>query len=473
MSSLIINNDYSFLKTDNQKVTDFLFKNLRFRKKNYFHDRRYRMKLWDGYINFFNNETGKFLTGLLPEVLATLNHYKVEYKTEDNRKILNFGIQKIDKNFLLNNKPANKPEIELFDYQVDYVNQVIKHKRGIIFSPTSSGKSLVMVCIIKALLAKTTVLLLQDSLDLAKQNYDELCGWGIPNVGTLWGGANKPDFITVASISSIHKIEKVLPKIDVLIVDEIHDLMSKVPINTYKKLKNTSIRVAVSATPFKDGGKDLVQKHQVKGFFGPVLKTKATEKGILTTKELQDRDILAKSNCTFYVIDYPALPYETFQDSVTKGIAENFYFHQIINDLAKKKKGRTLILVERISQGDSISGLIPNSLWIRGQDNAKTRKEVIKELSYSKGDVIAIATRHIFNTGINVFLHNLINAAGGFGEHMIIQRMGRGLRVAEDKNGLNYEDFLFKNNPYLEKHSKKRISVLKKEGHIVSIKESI
>ena len=42
-------------------------------------------------------------------------------------------------------------------------------------------------------------------------------------------------------------------------------MMSKTPIDVYKKLKSTSVRIAISATPFKFGEKDKVQKHQVKG----------------------------------------------------------------------------------------------------------------------------------------------------------------------------------------------------------------
>ena len=82
---------------------------------------------------------------------------------------------------------------------------------------------------------------------------------------------------------------------------------------------------------------------------------------------------------------------------------------------------------------------------------------------------MAIATQGIFNTGINVFVHNLINAAGGQADHLIIQRMGRGLRTASDKDILNYYDFVFEINSYLHKHSLKRIKILQKQGHEIEI----
>ena len=51
--------------------------------------------------------------------------------------------------------------------------------------------------------------------------------------------------------------------------------------------------------------------------------------------------------------------------------------------------------------------------------------------------------------------------------------MGRGLRTAWDKEGLNFYDFLFEINDYLKDHSKKRIKILTEEGHEVIIKEEI
>jgi superfamily II DNA or RNA helicase len=65
----------------------------------------------------------------------------------------------------------------------------------------------------------------------------------------------------------------------------------------------------------------------------------------------------------------------------------------------------------------------------------------------------------------------LINASGGKAVHSIVQQMGRGLRLANDKEILNYYDFIYHINDYLLEHSTNRISVLKEEGHEVILKE--
>jgi superfamily II DNA or RNA helicase len=434
------------------------------------------MRKWDGYIIFFVKETGKFLTGLLPEVSAVLKHFDFPYTVDDKRTKTSFLYESIDKNFLNQWLPEKnshgepmKP-VELYDYQVELINQVTKHRRGIIYAPTSAGKSMIMLGILKTIPPKTPTLVLQNRVSLAQQNYDEFSNWGIQDLGSLWGGNVNPNIVTVASVQSISKMEKALPKIKVLIVDEIHDMMSTLPKAVYRRLKSADVRVAVSATPFKFGGSDNVQKFSVRGFFGPILKVKSATTGILTTAELQGRGILSSSKCTFYPIREPQIPHDIYIDAVTRGVAESYYFHGVVTRLAKQQKGRTLILVDRVAHGDALHNLLPGSFWVQGKDNATTRKEVIKKLQKDE-HCIAIATQQILNTGINVHVHNLINAAGGQADHQIIQRMGRGLRTAEDKETLNYFDFLFEINDYLENHSKKRIKILKEQGHNVEIKE--
>ena len=280
--------------------------------------------------------------------------------------------------------------------------------------------------------------------------------------------------ITCSTWQSGKHLEKLLPKIKVLIVDEVHEMTSKGPRRIYNKLKNCVVRVGVSGTPFKFGETDKTQKYMVKGYFGPRLKVaSAGETGLLTTKTLQEQNVLSKSICTFHPIRTPMLPFATWQDAIEQGIVGNFEFLKIVSRLAKTLSGRTMILVERIDHGDYLESIIPGALWVHGKDDMDSRIYVLDQLKKAKNDVIAIATQGIFNTGVNVFLHNLVNAAGGKADHQIIQRMGRGLIPADDKSILYYHDFYFYINDYLEDHSKRRVKILKKEGHEIIIKDRI
>jgi superfamily II DNA or RNA helicase len=463
MSTILkIDNCYSQLLSDNIDMLKVLHENMRFRERNYFHSRLYKQKLWDGYTEFFSKKTGKFLTGLLPEVVAALDHLQEKYETFDNRIETNFIVDKIDEDFLSGFK--------LYDYQIDLTNALLKHKRGVICAPTAAGKTAIMLSILKALPENCPTLILANKKSLVEQNYEEMIKAGFENVGRLYANHNKPNILTCATVQSLHKMDPLLDKIKAIVVDEIHENMSKQPKKYLNKMKGCSIRVAVSATPFKFGGKDLCQKWLVKGYFGPILKSKSAG-GVLTTKHLQERGMLAKSKCIFYPVTEPKLEYEIYIDAVTRGIAENYTFHEMVKKLALSLTGRTLILVDRIAHGDALSSMIPNVLWVQGKDDLETRKFVIEKLKSSKENTIAIATQQIFNAGINVKTHNVINAAGGQADHHIIQRVGRGLRTAEDKDILNYFDFVFYNNQYLLNHSRKRLKILQKEGHDVKVEE--
>jgi superfamily II DNA or RNA helicase len=329
----------------------------------------------------------------------------------------------------------------------------------------------IMLSILKALPENCPTLILANKKSLVEQNYEEMIKFGFKNVGRLYGNYKNPDIFTCATVQSLHKMEPLLDKIKVIVVDEIHENMSKQPKKFLNKMKSCSVRAAVSATPFKFGGKDLCQKWLVKGYFGPILKSKSAG-GVLTTKHLQERGTLSKSICTFYPVREPDLKYEVYMDAVTRGIAENWQFHEMVVKLSNSLDGRTLILVDRIAHGDMLSSMIPDALWVQGKDDLETRKFVIEKLKTSKERVVGIATQQIFNAGINVKTHNVINAAGGQADHQIIQRVGRGLRTADDKDILNYYDFIFYNNEYLFNHSKKRLKILKKEGHEIIIKEN-
>lgn len=481
MDTLRVANDYSFLITEDTEVKRDLWSMLRFPERNYFHSRLYKQKLWDGYTDYFNKESGKFLSGLLPEVRLALDYWGFPYQIEDHRGSVQWAYPQVDEKFLNQFLPKSglwpdgkKAEpFDLYDYQIDFINRAIIHSRGIVFSPTSSGKTNIMVGTLRALPENVPTLVLANATDLSHQNYSEITKWGFKSVGRVYGKYFEPNIITCANIQSAHRFEPLLKHIRVLIVDEIHAMLSKVPKSVYKKLKKASVRIGLSATPFKFGGSDKSQVYCAKGFFGPVLKTDAedAENGILSTKTLQKRGILAKSNCTFYNIREPDLQYELYQDAVTKGMAQSTYLHDVVSRLAKKQTGRTLVLVERIEHGDALAEMIPGALWVRGEDNLETRNWVKEQLKTAKGNVVAIATKGIFNTGINVFIHNLINASGGKAEHQVIQLMGRGLRTAEDKGELQYYDFWFKINEYLESHSRKRVKILKEQGHPVVVKD--
>ena len=126
-----VTNCWSWLVTDNSDpneakyIKETLWKMLRFRARNYYHSRAYKMKIWDGYNEFFKKKNGQFLTGLLFEVKAVLDHLKIEYKIQDERIFPEFVVQQVTSDFLQQWNKSDKPFV-LRDFQCDFPNQIIK-----------------------------------------------------------------------------------------------------------------------------------------------------------------------------------------------------------------------------------------------------------------------------------------------------------------------------------------------------------
>src|SRR3989304_12851 len=342
-NTLKIQNDYSWLLTGDKKIKRKIWEKLRVREKNYFHSALYKQGIWDGYIEFFKLDGGRFLTGLLPDVLNILKEENFEFKIHETRDFIKWQHSQVDKQFLNQWLPKGEKPLSLYDYQFDSINKVIKNYRGIVKFPTASGKTLILIGILKCLPPKTPVLFLTKGASLVEQNYKEMKLWGVENVGRIYGKYKEPNFVTCATTSklTLEKLEPILHKFKALIVDEVHDCMSSVPRKAYKKMHDAVVRIGISATPYKHGGKDLTQKMYLRGFFGGILKTDTTESGHITTKELQKREILSGSNCTFFPIESPKIPHEPYIDAVTQGIAENLYLAQKIQKLISSLNGRT------------------------------------------------------------------------------------------------------------------------------------
>jgi superfamily II DNA or RNA helicase len=472
---LQVENVHSRLVTPDKELLAILHDKLRFRPPDFWHNEAYKRKKWDGWKEFFGLKNGRFLTGILPEVQAALRKLKKPYTLIDHRDQVQWRYESIGDDFLNEWLPDGFDPIKLHDYQPDLANQCFKYNRGIVQAPTAAGKTFILISILKSLPPKTPVLFVTKNSSLVHQNWEEMQQWGVEDLGRWYDKHKEKNYVMCATshVKTFESLGRLLPKFKVLVVDEVHECMSDVPVAAYRKMKSACIRIGFSATPFKWKGKKIndVHKWNVKGHFGPVLRTRTTKYGVLTTKELQDRGILSASNCTFYPIDRPNLAYEPYQDAVKLGIEQNFYFHEVVARLARSRPGRTLVVVERIEQGEYLKQLMPEAHWIQGKNSLKERAPVINALK--KGDkCIAIIMRPIITAGINIMIHDLINAAGGEGAHNVVQQMGRGLRTANDKEILQYHDFFYLINDYLRKHSEWRMKVLKEEGHEVHLADS-
>jgi superfamily II DNA or RNA helicase len=183
--------------------------------------------------------------------------------------------------------------------------------------------------------------------------------------------------ITCATVQSLGKLPELQRRTQVLIADEVHQFSSDLSLEALQRFENAFFRVGFSATPFRNSA---VHRYRVMSGFGPVLTD-------LNTRQLTERRVLAPATAHFYQVAAPAdLSMLSYQEAETEGIATNPHLTESIVRLVRDRihGGRILLLVKRLQQGDTLARLIPDALWVRGEDSASTRKHIIEQLKSSQ-----------------------------------------------------------------------------------------
>ena len=107
-----------------------------------------RAKRWDGQIRLFSKATGKLYYGLLPYVEHFIENSGgtiIREGLENPASVaLSDGFSKFASQNINNS-------IKIRDYQLSAFSHAINNKRCILLSPTASGKSLIIYCIIRLL----------------------------------------------------------------------------------------------------------------------------------------------------------------------------------------------------------------------------------------------------------------------------------------------------------------------------------
>ena len=102
--------------------------------------------------------------------------------------------------------------------------------------------------------------------------------------------------------------------------------------------------------------------------------------------------------------------------------------------------GNTLVLVNRIDSGNFLTESIEDSVFISGSVKSKARKAEYDEIKTSTNKVI-VATYGVAAVGLNIpRIFNLILLEPGKSFVRVIQSIGRGIRVAKDKDYVDIWD---------------------------------
>ena len=110
----------------------------------------YRNRMWDGKIRLYNIVTGEIYVGLLPYIEEYLNNNGEGYEFADGITSKRDVARSVVQGFVRGLRPTlNGKRIEVRDYQLDAITHAIATNRSLLISPTASGKSLIIYCLIR------------------------------------------------------------------------------------------------------------------------------------------------------------------------------------------------------------------------------------------------------------------------------------------------------------------------------------
>jgi superfamily II DNA or RNA helicase len=175
----------------------------------------------------------------------------------------------------------------------------------------------------------------------------------------------------------------------------------------------------------------------------------------ITTKELQDRDILSKCNINILQIQDSG-EYKTYQDELNYLLTNKNRMTKIaamIEDIARS--GNTLVVFDRIACGKMLVEMIEGATFISGTNKSKERVAEYKRIN-DEDNAIVLASSGIVSTGINIpRIFNLVIIEPGKSFIKVVQTVGRGVRKAADKDHVEVWDFT-SSLKYSKRHLTKR-----------------
>ncbi len=323
--------------------------------------------------SFIHRGTGKFPVGLLPIVERKLSRrgYRVEVQNA-NYKELEYDFPSL----------VVKPE----DYQKKVLNK-IKVPRGLIISPTGSGKTVMEAGIMSLYgLPRTLIVVTQKPLlyQLQKE-FAKLLGVPERQIGMV--GDDHRDFkgITVALYQTLvrYELDRVDKLFDMVIMDEVQTGRSDSIQIIMNQLKSVHYRYGFTATMrLKQPDRYIIQ-----GLFGKPIAIVPEDQ---TKKRVTDVKMYMLRFTDKYRNGY------SYTERARQNILENEKRNSLIADavqfIVQKKKWSCLILTERLVQAEAINRLLAlrriHAPIIWNDTPNEERERLLKDLNKKKIECI-------------------------------------------------------------------------------------
>ena len=397
----------------------------------------FKSRIWDGKIRLADLRSFTIYHGLVPyiEIFCKERDYTLEINS-DVSVTQNFSLVEA-KEFV----DTLKLPHEIRDYQLKSFVQAIRNKRMLLLSPTASGKSLVLYCIIRYLqIENERGLLIVPTTSLVEQMYKDFEDYGYNSeqyCHRQYSGKDKHTnkFLTITTWQSIYKNPgEYFEQFDFVLGDEAHQFKAKSLTTILSGCVNAKYRIGTTGTL------DGTQTHKLvlEGLFGPVYKA-------TSTADLIEKGQLASFKIKCLILKHPesvckmarSWDYNQELEYIVMNTARNNF----IRNLALSLNGNTLILFQFVEKHGK-------SLYANIKEHAKNRhvffvfggtdveiRESVRAITEKERDAIIVASYGTFSTGVNIRnLHNIIFASPSKSRIRNLQSIGRGLRIGDNKD---------------------------------------
>jgi superfamily II DNA or RNA helicase len=433
-------------------------------------DGAFRKKPTEVWNRAHSLKTKKFLAGFWPRVEDYVNSKAIDCKYLPAVTPDWFGVYpriEPERREKIKNILMADGGIVLRDYQIEVLRAIFKHGRGVILSPTGSGKTVMFSTVCMILPQHLNVLVIVPNTTLVTQTKRRFIKYfGRDYVGVISGDQVSPSRLTITNIQKFEKLEESSyhHSIDAVLVDECHHVnLTGTYADVLCRLPNAWMRVGFTATrPYTPVG---IMGNE--GHLGGCL------------EEVPIQDLVDNGDLARPILKIKKVPFSRkiqqitkYQDLVSEGIVNNIARNRLILETADdlRKQGLTsLILVVRLEQGELLEKMgkseYRDTRWnyINGSSEKDIRDKVKRALESGTTDCV-IATC-IWNEGVDIpSLGAVINGCGGKSEIATVQKIGRGLRKTAAKQKVYLVDFFDQSHKILIDHFGHRVCLYSELG---------
>lgn len=416
---------------------------------------------WDGIQRLFHEKSQSVGIGFMDRLKKIFRHYAEKIGKDYDVEIED---TRYSRPVCLDDFPESLKNTELRPYQQRAVEAFMEKPFGILQLPTSSGKTEIMMEIIRRLRVRTLFMINRKELMYQTKERMEKA-FGIP-VGVIGDGEIETDkWVTVSTVQTLAKKQQSLRgffrNVQFAICDETHIVATKMFRQVFSLLVNTPYRLGTSATAWRDDGNDMLIEENIGRTIFQLDVQELAEKGYIMRPTIYFEHVDGINDSDhFYIDDY--------RENIVENETRN---NRIVSIVSENRNKKILVLTKEVDHGSELAKMIqPVSevFHLHGNVSKQIRRQNFQHFKNADSTVM-VATMSIASEGLDIpNLDMIINAGANKGDQKSIQILGRVLRIFEGKKDAVYWDFM-DSGKYTKHHSRARYNALKKEGHEINV----